>query len=222
MAELRKGEEPMEETKVTRRDFLKVSGAGATAATVVMTRSGEADAAAGDLDPTGVVGAMGDTLIPSDPGDPGYKTLEAHNITAEVLKELGVKDDELLQFNVAAQELFPGRTFLQLKEEERNKYFDAVFAGEKFEKEMAGKLQRTLRRVRQRVFQVYYGNYPEHAMARDAKGVPILAKGDTHQITNPNSKGLVTGWDVAGFMGPLSWEEEERRRNLVKKIDWKE
>jgi hypothetical protein len=32
----------------------------------------------------------------------------------------------------------------------------------------------------------------------------------------------VTGWDVAGFMGPLSWEEEERRREIVKRIDWRE
>jgi hypothetical protein len=32
----------------------------------------------------------------------------------------------------------------------------------------------------------------------------------------------VTGWDVAGFRGPLTWEEEERRRAYYKKIDWVE
>ena len=33
-----------------------------------------------------VVSAMGDALIPSAPGDPGYKDLEAHGISQEVLK----------------------------------------------------------------------------------------------------------------------------------------
>ena len=211
----------MAKLKVTRRGFLKAGGVGAAAAVAVGPRA-PVEAAAADLDRGAVVGAMGDTLIPSDPGDPGYRTLEAHNITAEVLKELEVSEEELQQFNTQAQGMFSGRSFVQLKEEERAGYLDAVFAGDKFEKETGGKLQRTLRRVRQRVFQVYYGNYPEHALPRDGKGVPQLKKGDTHQITNPNTKTLVTGWDVAGFMGPLTWEEEERRRNLVKKIDWKE
>ncbi|MBI4463424.1 MAG: GMC family oxidoreductase, partial [Acidobacteria bacterium] len=40
---------------------------------------------------------------------------------------------------------------------------------------------------------------------------------DTHQITNPNTKQLVTGWDVAGFKGPMEWEEEEQRRAMMKK-----
>jgi len=25
---------------------------------------------------------------------------------------------------------------------------------------------------------------------------------------------------VSGFMGPLTWEEEQRRRSIVEKIDW--
>jgi hypothetical protein len=33
---------------------------------------------------------------------------------------------------------------------------------------------------------------------------------------------LVTGWDIAGFAGPLSWEEEEERRAKYKKINWEE
>ena len=149
--------------------------------------------------------------------------MEGHNITAEVLKELEVSEEDLALFNSEAGGMFGGRTFVQLKEEERGKYFEAVDGGKVgSNKEVTGKLQRALRRVRQRVYQVYYSNYPEHAMPRDKNGVPILPVGDQHQITNPNTKGLVTGWDVAGFMGPLTWQEEERRREKVKKIDWKE
>ena len=95
-------------------------------------------------------------------------------------------------------------------------------ADEIADEETAQTLRRALQGIRRRVFQVYYSNYPEHALPRDADGVPVLPAGDTHQITNPNTTALVTGWDTAGYMGPLTWEEEERRRALVQKIDWKE
>jgi hypothetical protein len=72
------------------------------------------------------------------------------------------------------------------------------------------------------VLVVYYQNYPEHRLARDKNDVPILPPGDQHQITNPNTERIVTGWDVAGFRGPLTWEEEERRRAYYKTIDWQE
>ena len=39
-------------------------------------------------------------------------------------------------------------------------------------------------------------------------------------VINPNSTKLVTGWDVAGFTGPWSWEEEEARRTYIKTIAW--
>ena len=39
------------------------------------------------------------------------------------------------------------------------------------------------------------------------------------RIVNPNTQQLVTGWDVAGFPGPLSWDEETRRAKW-KKIRW--
>ena len=213
----------MSEGKVTRRDFLKTTGLGATAAaTLGVVRPASGQPAAPDPDRAAVVAAMGETLIPSDPGDPGYKTLEPFNITAEVMKELEVSDEELGLFNTHAASLYSGKSFVQLGEREREGYFDAVAAAEKFDKATGQKLQGVLRRVRQRVFQVYYNNYPEHTLPRDGKGVPLLPAGDTHQITNPNTTKLVTGWDVAGFMGPLTWAEEERRRELVKKIDWKE
>ena len=119
--------------------------------------------------------------------------------------------------------MFSGKGFLQLSEAEREQYFDAVFSGDQIDdQEIAQTLRRALQAIRRRVFQVYYSNYPEHALPRDADGVPVLPAGDAHQITNPNTKALVTGWDTANYMGPLTWEEEERRRAIVQKIDWKE
>jgi len=207
----------MSKQKVSRRDFLRKTGSGATGTAVALAsiKTSQAAPATLDVDPAAVVAALGDVLIPSDPGDPGYKTLEPYNITAEVMKDLPVSDEELVLLNSQAGELFSGKTFLQLKERERESYFDSVFAGERGED-----LRRTLWRIRQRVFRVFYKNYPEHALPRDRQGVPILPPGDTHQITNPNTKRLATGWDVSGFMGPLTWEEEQRRRSIVEKIDW--
>ena len=214
----------MSENNVTRRDFLKTTGLGTAAAAaslgVAEKASGQSPAPA--VDRAAVVAAMGDTLIPSDPGDPGYKTLEPFNITAEVLKGMPVTDEELGLFNSQAAGLYSGKNFVQLSEKEREGYFDAVFSGERFDKDTAQKLQRVLSQVREKVFQVYYKNYPEHTLPRDSKGIPILPAGDTHQITNPNTARVVTGWDVAGYMDPLTWAEEERRRELVKKFDWKE
>ena len=214
----------MSENNVTRRDFLKTTGLGtaAAAATLGVAERASGQSAAPAADRAAVVAAMGDTLIPSDPGDPGYRTLEPFNITAEVLKSLPVADEELGLFNTQAAGIYSGKNFVQLSEKEREGYFDAVLSGEKFDKETAQKLQRTVGQVRERVFQVFYRNYPEHTLQRDSKGIPILPDGDLHQITNPNTKTLVTGWDVAGYIGPLTWAEEERRRELVKKIDWKE
>lgn len=214
----------MSKPKVSRRDFLKKTSTGATATAVALatTKCAETRQAAG-VDRAAVVAAIGDTLIPSDPGDPGYKVLEDHNITAEVLKQLRVEDEQLALFDSHAAEMFSGRGFLQLSGSEKEQYFDAVFSGDQIaDQQTAQTLRSVLQSIRRRVFQVYYSNYPEHALPRDADGVPILPAGDTHQITNPNTTALVTGWDTAGYMGPLSWEEEERRRAIVQKIDWKE
>ncbi len=214
----------MTKHKVSRRDFLKKTSTGATATAVALgtTQCAETGPAAG-VDQAALVAAIGDTLIPSDPGDPGYKVLEDHNITAEVLKQLSVEDEDLALFDGHAAEMFSGRGFLELDESEREQYFDAVFAGDSIaDEETAQTLRRALQGIRRRVFQVYYSNYPEHALPRDADGVPVLPEGDTHQITNPNTTALVTGWDTANYMGPLTWEEEERRRTLVQKVDWKE
>ncbi len=214
----------MSKPKVSRRDFLKKTGTGATATAVALGTTGCAETGEpAGVDRAALVAAIGDTLIPSDPDDPGYKVLEDHNITAEVLKQLRVEDELLALFDSHAAEMFSGRSFLQLSGSEKEQYFDAVFSGDQIaDQQTAQTLRGALQSIRRRVFQVYYSNYPEHALPRDADGVPILPAGDTHQITNPNTTALVTGWDTANYMGPLSWEEEERRRAIVQKIDWKE
>jgi hypothetical protein len=215
----------MSDKKVSRRDFLRKTGLGTTGAAATLTAAQQAIALPQETesDRALVVAAMGNTLIPSAPGDPGYKTLEPYNITAEVLKGLDVEDEDLAQFNSQAGEWFSGKSFTQLSESEQANYFDLVLSGERFaDKERGEKLKRVLMGVRRQVFQVFYRNYPEHTLARDANGTPIQPAGDEHQITNPNTRTLNTGWDVAGYMGPLNWEEEERRRARAKKIDWHE
>lgn len=210
-------------TGVSRRDFLKTTSAGAAAIPVVGSQS-QAQAQSGGVDRSAVIAALGDTIIPSDPGDPGYRTLEPYNITAEVMKGLtGLSDEDLATFNNAAGDFFSGKTFLELSEAQREEYLNLIIDGSRISDETArGKLQSVYRLTRVRVLVVYYQNYPEHRLPRDKNDVPILPPGDTHQITNPNTKRVVTGWDVAGFHGPLTWEEEERRRAYYKTIDWQE
>jgi hypothetical protein len=215
----------MSEKDVSRRDFLKTTGMGAAvipaAGVVAATQQAKAQAA---TNRTALVAALGDTIIPSDPGDPGYRTLEPYNITAEVMKGLtGLPDENLTTFNNGAAAFFSGKTFLELTESERADYLNLIIDGSRIaDAGLRGTLQSVYRLTRIRVLVIYYQNYPEHRLPRDANDVPILPPGDTHQITNPNTKRVVTGWDVAGFRGPLTWEEEERRREYYKKIDWKE
>ncbi len=214
----------MNKKDVSRRDFLKTTGMGAAvipAAGVAATQQAQAQ---GMVDRSAVIAALGDTIIPSDPGDPGYRTLEPYNITAEVMKGLtGLTDDALAAFDSGATSFFSGKTFLELGESERADYLNLIIDGSRIaDDDLRGNLQSVYRLTRIRVLVIYYQNYPEHRLPRDANDVPILPPGDTHQITNPNTERVVTGWDVAGFRGPLTWEEEERRREYYKKIDWKE
>lgn len=217
----------MKKKGVSRRDFLKATGAGtAVVGTVAIASVAPASVAPvmAAVDRQAVVAALGDTIIPSEPNDPGYKTLELYNITAEVMKGLtGISDDDVALFNSSAAAFFGGESFLELDEAQRADYLRLVIDGSKVtDKQLLGKLQSVYRLTRLRVLVIYYQNYPEHRIARDANDVPILPAGDAHQITNPNTTKLVTGWDVAGFRGPLTWEEEEKRRAYYKKIDWKE
>ena len=115
---------------VSRRDFLKTTGMGAAViptAGVVATQQAQAQAA---TDRTAVIAALGDTIIPSDPGDPGYRTLEPYNITAEVMKGLtGLSDDDLALFNNGASSFFSGKTFLELGESERADFLNLIIDG---------------------------------------------------------------------------------------------
>ena len=88
------------------------------------------------------------------------------------------------------------------------------------EKDVLLTVQKVFRLVRTRVFTVFYQNFPEHTVPRDGKKIPVLKPGDQHQIINPNTSDLVTGWDVANFPGPLSWSEEQERRARWMKIHW--
>ncbi len=217
----------MKKKDVSRRDFLKTTGMGAAAIPTTLvgisTQQVQGQTAT-TVDRSAVIAALGDTIIPSDPGDPGYRTLEPYNITAEVMKGLsGLSDDNLAAFNSSAASFFSGKTFLELSESQRADYLNLIIDGSKIaDQQLRGQLQSVYRLTRIRVLVIYYQNYPEHRLPRDSNDVPTLPPGDTHQITNPNTDRLVTGWDVAGFRGPLTWEEEERRRAYYKKIDWVE
>ena len=120
---------------VSRRDFLKTTGMGAAAipTTLVGISTGQVQGqAATAVDRSAVIAALGDTIIPSDPGDPGYRTLEPYNITAEVMKGLsGLSDDSLAAFNNSAASFFSGKTFLDLSESQRADYLNLLIAGSK-------------------------------------------------------------------------------------------
>ena len=112
---------------------------------------------------------------------------------------------------------------LKLSEAERADYLQMIVDGVNIgDSQVLEKLQSVYRLARIRVFSVFYENYPQHIIMRDEEGVPILPPGDEHQIMNPNQPGLITGWDIAGWQGPMSWEEEEERREYFKKVQWKE
>ena len=210
----------MGKQELSRRDFLQT--ATAAAAAVAVPGVGTTVFAAPSVDRHAIVAALGDTLIPSEPGDPGYKDLEPYNITEEVLKA-GVSDADLQLFNDTAKGKFAGKSFLELSEAQRAQYLRQIIDGSAATdaKELEA-LQRAYRNTRRRVFTLYYSNFPEHEWPRDKDGVAILRPGDQHQITNPNTKQLITAWDQIGFVGALTWEEEERHRNIVKKIHWHE
>jgi hypothetical protein len=217
----------MSKQRVSRREFLKRAGAGPAAVSVLApgliygnTETQKPPVAQRQA----IFAALGDTLIPSDPGDPGYRSLETYKITEEVMKGLtSVTDAELETFNQGSSGFFAGRDFLQLTESQRADYLRLIIDGSQFtNKSQLEALRKVYASTRSRVFTVFYQNFPENVILRDRRGIPILKPGDKHQHTNPNTRELVTGWDIAGFAGPLSWEEEEERRAKYKKINWQE
>ena len=103
--------------KVSRRKFIK-HGSVSTIAAAVSQISPARGQAARDL-PSGydralVISKLGDTLIPSSPGDPGYRTLEPYNITTEILKGVEpISDETLALFNNESAAHFGGKTFVE-------------------------------------------------------------------------------------------------------------
>src|SRR5262245_47415317 len=185
-----------------------------------------------------VMSALGSTFVPSRPGDPGYQELEAFGISKYVIDQPAVfesnRDDSGLAanaetvdwlspdsveaFNSGAREFFGGRNFVALNEQEREQYLGIIADGSKIaDPQRRARLQTFYRNARRRILRVYYSNYPEHRVERDRDGWPILKPGDTHQITNPNTTKMVTGWDIAGYTGQPDWQEEERLREHAKK-----
>jgi hypothetical protein len=174
------------------------------------------------VDRQAILFAMGDTLIPSAPGDPGYRDLEYHGITEEINSRIEISDADLDTFNKSSAEGF-GNAFAQLQEAQRAEYFNKIIQGGAVKDETRQvKLKEIYAHIREIVFTVYYQNFPQDRWPNDSLRVPFAAKGDEHQITNPNTPEVFTGWDRAGYGGPLTWGEEEKRRAYFKKIRWQE
>ena len=198
-----------------RRDFLRKGVTTSVAAATVGTFS-----LVNMLEVRGAVArhvfflALGDTLIPSSKASPGFKSMESLGITQELSSQLSTISDEDLQlFNEKALQLF-GKTFLELNPANRAAYLRSVLDGSDKIGEVATlrRLQGLLRLAKARTMSLFYRNFPEHRVKRDAKGNPIVEVGNEHMIFNPNTRNLQTAWDTTGFGGPLTWEQEERRR----------
>ncbi len=204
---------------ISRREFVKQTVAG-TAILAGASSGVMGAAAAAPMDPhKQIISALGTLYVPSKAGDPGYKELEAHGISDYVLQEFPTA--EIDGFNSGSQQFFDGKAFLDLDDKQREQYLTLIADGKGIsDAELRAKLQGFYRASRNRILKVYYSNYPLNEVKRNPEGEAILHPGDTHQISNPNvwkDKKLVTGWDIAGFKGPLGWEEEEQIRAQAKK-----
>ena len=204
--------------ETSRRNFLKKTALGSAAWASTAPQVHAQDTA----DRLEVLAALGDTLIPSEKGKPGFKSLQPYGITAEVNKSLTALQDKLFAtFNQASAGFFKGRAFIELNEDERARFLRKVISGAEFrDRNLHQKVRRLYRLVRMSTFRVFYSNFPEGRIARDIHGIPIPKPGELHQITNPNTSDLVTGWDIADYRGPLTWEQEEKQRAEVQKIHW--
>ena len=222
---------------ITRRDFVKQTTVGTAAMTIGASAGLSAlQAGAAPDQRAQVVAALGALFIPSKAGDAGYQELESHGITAYVMQNFPV--DGIEAFNNGARQSSNGKTFLELDEKGRADYLKLVSEGSTVtdqgdgrnligpdagqpsriaDVELRMKLHAFYRASRRRILQVYYSNFPEHEVKRDAANVPILKPGDTHQQINPNTKTLVTGWDIADYDSTMNWEEEQKARATAKK-----
>src|SRR5882672_10800783 len=200
--------------EITRREFVKKTVVGTA---VLAGTTGALPLNAADSRGKLIAAALGATFIPSASGDPGYKELEAYGITDYVAKDL--PEDALEEFSSAAKQFFDGKTFLDLDDKQREQYLELVIDGSRItDAQERSRLQSFYRATRDRILSVYYKNFPESFLQRNDKGEIVHKAGDTHQISNPNTKKMVTGWDTAGYQGPLDWEEEQRMRSRMQKI----
>ena len=103
--------------KVSRRKFIQHGSVGTAAVAVSSIGPTEGQARRplpAKYDRTLVFAKLGDILIPSSPGDPGYRTLEPYNITAEIMKGLSsLPDEDLALFNSESAAVFGGKTFVE-------------------------------------------------------------------------------------------------------------
>jgi hypothetical protein len=241
------GQEKTQKKRLSRRDFIKKTATAGTVTMVgvaartakavehtkrpgfssdepdVMGQPTEANPSGAKVNRQAILFAIGDTLIPSLPGDPGYRDLEWYGITEEINRRLEeLPDEDLDLFNRSSAGLLQ-KKFTDLSESQRGDYFNRIVQKGSFKNDaLQDKVKEVYSRVREVVFIVYYQNFPQDHWPLDANRVPLLKPGDEHQITNPNTSELATGWDLAGYSGPLTWDEEERRRNYFKKIRWQE
>ncbi len=226
----RNGRKRKRKEGVSRREFIKLS-ASVSVSTIATTGAfayspdetkESAGRAASKVPRNAILFAIGDTLIPSAPGDPGYRDLEWYGITDEISRRIEITDEDLEHFNRSSAKSL-GKKFTDLSEKQREDHFNHIIRGTISKDEAARqKLKEIYTHVREMVIIVYYQNFPEHSWPRDARRVPLLKPGDEHQLTNPNTNKIVTGWDQAGYAGPLTWEEEEKRRKFFKQINWQE
>jgi len=215
---------------INRRVFVKQTAVGTAAVAGATSGVLAGFAAQSDDLPHQIVAALGDLFIPSAPGDPGYKDLEPYGITEYVMRGLPVGGRAssgegespagvVRDFNNLAKQFFRGETFLELNWDQRAQYLEKLIAGSEItDVKQREQIQGFYRLARMRILTVYYRNYPEHEIKRNDQGEIIIAAADRHQITNPNTEKIVTGWDIAGYKGPLRWEEEEQRRAMMKKM----
>lgn len=201
-------------SKGTRRRFLRQTGVG------LLATSG-AIAAPDAVTPVQIIEALGDTLIPTEePRYPGYRRLERFHISGYVWNQLRVVDrvtaPNLALFN-ESPEANTGKTFVELDPAQRATYVEQLFAAT----ESPTVPHKVLLQARERIFSIFYHNFPYQTIDRDEKGTPI-ASDQLHQIINPKKSDAITGWDIAGYRGPLSWAEEEQRRARFRKIHWHE
>ena len=206
-----------EKPGMPRREFLRAGVTATVVATLGASGSLEVALAGAGASRHDFFLALGETLIPSSTTSPGFKSMESAGITQRIMSALSsIPDGDIDLFDKGAGGML-GATFTALDADKRVEYLRAILAGSAKVGDAATvkKLQTVLRLTKARAMAVFYHNFPEDRVKRDAKGNPVVEPGNTHLIFNPNTKELVTAWDTTRFGGPLSWEQEEERRKRM-------